>query len=207
VRPLITQNSGPTGSPDAPAPRAPGVRSPGRPCRLAPVAALAAAHEDRPPARVGVELGEIERLLDTQAGGPLHDEQPSGPQPVPPSPQHRMTAMISSVRVGRRNSAGPCRAAAARRDNPGQRQVSDGDPTHPAVLRQTPRPAPSSMPTRRSSPITRESRNRPAGAANRAPLIGHSVAHLAGVARERKHTRPRSRSTPRTCRTSRTPEP
>jgi hypothetical protein len=66
VRPLITENSGPTGI-------AWRAVSHGLSCSkphpvvhsdLAPVAALAATNEDRPTTRVKVKLGELERFLD-----------------------------------------------------------------------------------------------------------------------------------------------
>src|SRR5919106_3113289 len=44
---------------------------------LAAAAALAAAHRQRPAARVQVGFGERERLADAQAGAPEHDDQPA----------------------------------------------------------------------------------------------------------------------------------
>jgi hypothetical protein len=49
---------------------------------LASMAALAAAHQDRAAPRVEIELGQVERFLDAQAGAPEHDDQPAGTQPV-----------------------------------------------------------------------------------------------------------------------------
>jgi hypothetical protein len=42
------------------------------------VTALAPAHKNRTAARIEVELGQIERLLDAQAGAPEHDRAPDG---------------------------------------------------------------------------------------------------------------------------------
>jgi hypothetical protein len=49
---------------------------------LAPVTAFAAAHQDRSAAPVEIELGQIERLLDAEAGAAEHDDQPARSQSV-----------------------------------------------------------------------------------------------------------------------------
>src|SRR4051794_29366764 len=67
---------------------------------LAAAAAFAAPDQDRATAAVEIELVEVERFLNAQAGTPEHNDQPAGPRAVDRSPQHRITAMISSVRGG-----------------------------------------------------------------------------------------------------------
>ena len=49
---------------------------------LAAAAALAASHQQRSATRVQVGFGERERLVDTQAGAPEHDDQPTQPAAV-----------------------------------------------------------------------------------------------------------------------------
>jgi hypothetical protein len=46
------------------------------------MAALAATDKDRAAPRVQIELGQIERLLDAEAGAAEHDDQPARSQSV-----------------------------------------------------------------------------------------------------------------------------
>ena len=63
-------------------------------------AAFAAPHKQRATAPVKVELGQIKRLLDRSPERQSTAIKPRARNPCSPSPQQRITAMISSVRGG-----------------------------------------------------------------------------------------------------------
>ena len=65
---------------------------------FAALSAFAAADEHGTAPAVEVELGQIERFLDAQPARQSTAINPRARSPCRPSPQQRMTAMISSVR-------------------------------------------------------------------------------------------------------------
>ena len=97
VGPLMTQNSGPTGSSHA---RQPGLEllpAPVVHADLSAPAALAAADQQRAAARVEVGLGERERLVMRSPARQRTTIRPRSRRPWTPSPAPRMTATISST--------------------------------------------------------------------------------------------------------------
>jgi hypothetical protein len=103
-RPVMTQNSGPTGSSSR--------RSIQR-CRVLPgplvhadlaaAPALAAAHEQRAATVVEVGLVERERLVDSHARSPQHDDQGAQPAAVAPvtGRAHDRDHLLDGRRIGR----------------------------------------------------------------------------------------------------------
>jgi hypothetical protein len=70
---------------------------------LAALAALSAPHEYRAAARLEVELGQIERLLDAQPGAPEHHDQAAGAVAVESvaAATHHLNDLLGPRRVGR----------------------------------------------------------------------------------------------------------
>jgi hypothetical protein len=70
---------------------------------LATAAPLAAAHEQRPRARIQIGLGERKRLVNAQPGSPQHDDQAAQPATVDAiaGAAHHRNDLLDRGRIGR----------------------------------------------------------------------------------------------------------